>query len=59
MKNVKKAVSLLLVTAMQILMLAGCGQGSITTENTGSSAYRVCMITDAGDITDQSFNQTT
>lgn len=58
MKTIKKAVSLLLIFAMLVLTLAGCG-GNITTENTGSSDYRVCMITDAGDITDQSFNQTT
>jgi len=59
MKTCKKAVSILLIAAMMALMLVGCGGKSIATENTGSSEYRVCMITDAGDITDQSFNQTT
>ena len=59
MRTCKKAVSILLIVAMMALMLAGCGGNSIATENTGSSDYRVCMITDAGDITDQSFNQTT
>lgn len=44
---------------MMTFLLAGCGSNQVTTENTGSSDYRVCMITDAGDITDQSFNQTT
>ena len=59
MRNDKRFVSVLLVVAMMALMLAGCGKQSVTTENTGKSKYRVCMITDAGDITDQSFNQTT
>lgn len=59
MNKCKKAVSLLLVTAMLVLMLAGCGGKTSASEDTGSSEYKVCMITDAADITDQSFNQTT
>lgn len=59
MRKYKRFVSVLLVVAMTALMLAGCGKQSVTTKNTGKSKYRVCMITDAGDITDQSFNQTT
>lgn len=55
----KKAVSVLLIVATMVLMVSGCGGKTATTENKGSSKYRVCMITDAGDITDQSFNQTT
>lgn len=55
----KKAVSVLLIVATMALMVSGCGGKTATTENKGSSKYRVCMITDAGDITDQSFNQTT
>lgn len=47
----------LLLAAVLILPLMGCNGGE--TENRGSSKYRVCMITDAGDITDQSFNQMT
>ena len=39
-------------------MLSGCGK-SVVTENKGGSDYRICMITGSGDITDQSFNQTT
>ena len=60
MKLFKKGMSLLLifVLALAALSVTGCGS-SVETENTGSSVYRVCMITDAGDITDQSFNQTT
>ena len=59
MKKCKKVMSILLAAVMAVMVLAGCGGQNVTTENTGSSDYRVCMITDAGDITDQSFNQTT
>ena len=59
MKRLKKAVSLLLIVAMMIPVMTGCGKKSATTNKKGKSKYKVCMITDAGDITDQSFNQTT
>lgn len=59
MHKCKRAGALFLCVVMMALTLAGCGGGTAATENTGSSPYRVCMITDAGDITDQSFNQTT
>ena len=59
MTKVKKMLSILLVAGMIISLAAGCGNKTATTENKGSSKYRVCMVTDAGDITDQSFNQTT
>ncbi|MBQ7678418.1 MAG: BMP family ABC transporter substrate-binding protein [Butyrivibrio sp.] len=36
-------------------LLTACGN----VRKEGGSEYRVCMITDSGDITDQSFNQTT
>lgn len=59
MKIMKKAVALLLVVVMLVPVLSGCGKKT-TTKNKGSkSKYKVCMVTDAGDITDQSFNQTT
>ena len=35
------------------------GGKTSASEDTGSSEYKVCIITDAADITDQSFNQTT
>lgn len=71
----KKVMSLLLVATMAVSMLAGCGSKDESTdgnaaaegteatvneeaENTDSE-YSVAMITDYGDITDQSFNQTT
>lgn len=65
----KKLLSVLMVAAMAIGCLAGCGDktGDATgTEGAGTgtgaptdSDYAVAMITDYGDITDQSFNQTT
>lgn len=54
----KKLLSVLLVAGMAIGCLTGCGDA----EGSGASAdsdYAVAMITDYGDITDQSFNQTT
>lgn len=57
----KKTLSLFLTLIMVLSMLTGCvgntgsnGEGS---DNKGD--YKVAMITDYGDITDQSFNQTT
>ncbi len=63
----KKLIALLLALAMVSCLFAGCaagGEGSGTTEGnegtTGAnSEYKIAMITDYGDITDQSFNQTT
>ena len=59
MTKLKRVLSLIIVVSMTIMLAAGCGSRMARTENTGSSSYRVCMVTDAGDITDQSFNQTT
>lgn len=62
MNHYRKIVSLMLVLVMAASVLAGCGGKNAAAENTDdklNSEYRVCMITDAGDITDQSFNQTT
>lgn len=58
MKTMKKFAAWLLILSMA-LVLTGCGQGTSGTQSAGGSPYRVAMITDAGDITDQSFNQTT
>lgn len=57
----KKILSLLLAATLVMGCLVGCGGGG---NNGGSNAggdeeYKVAMITDYGDITDQSFNQTT
>ena len=64
----KKLLSILLVVAMLLTVLIGCGveQESNTDESTlgnfldkEESEYKIALITDYGDITDQSFNQTT
>lgn len=62
----KKFFALLLSLAM-VLTLVACGQKETTTpddtqtpdDTTPEVEYKVAMITDYGDITDQSFNQTT
>lgn len=57
MKRMKRLTALVLIVCMAIAA-AGCGP-SKSSQGSGNSKYRVAMITDSGDITDQSFNQTT
>ena len=52
----KKLISMLLALVM-VLGLTACG-GSENTPDAGTTEYKVAMITDYSDITDQSFNQT-
>ena len=66
----KKFLALILALVMSLSLVA-CGGSDdtaaeeettgddTTTEETGSADFSVAMITDYGDITDQSFNQTT
>ena len=58
----KKLIALLLALVM-VLSLAACGGKTEAPAADGGaaaeSAYKVAMVTDYGDITDQSFNQTT
>lgn len=54
----KKLISVVLTVVMIIGCMTGCG-GNNGGEVTDNSDPRVAMITDYGDITDQSFNQTT
>ena len=58
----KKLIALLLALVM-VLSLAACGGKAEAPAAEGGaaaeSAYKVAMVTDYGDITDQSFNQTT
>ena len=63
----KKIISLLLTAGLLIGCLAGCGSNDTgsndsadnSTSGAETSEYSVAMITEYGDITDQSFNQTT
>lgn len=57
MKRMKSLAALLLAVCL-MTSAAGCGSSGMK-KDTGNSEYRVAMITDSGDITDQSFNQTT
>ncbi|MBP5588294.1 MAG: BMP family ABC transporter substrate-binding protein [Treponema sp.] len=52
----KKIFSILMAVTLAALSFVSCGE-----KKTGSSksAMRIAMVTDSGDITDQSFNQTT
>ena len=58
----KKILALLLVLVMALSLVA-CGSGNEGGETkapeAGNTEYKVAMVTDYGDITDQSFNQTT
>ena len=54
----KKLLSLLLAATLVMGCLVGCG-GNGNQADGGKEEYAVAMITDYGDITDQSFNQTT
>ena len=57
MKKLKRLAAFLLAVCIAVSAL-GCGPSG-SQESTSDSDYRVAMITDSGDITDQSFNQTT
>ena len=57
----KRILALVLALCM-VFALCACGNGDKdpkTTDNGNETAMKVAMITDYGDITDQSFNQTT
>ena len=64
----KKLLSIILLITVVLTFLSGCGavEGSNVGENgqgnfldKEESEYKIALITDYGDITDQSFNQTT
>ena len=62
----KKLIALLLAVCMVACLFVGCGEEEPKTTETPSesngtdlSGWKIAMITDYGDITDQSFNQTT
>ena len=61
----KKMLALVLTAALAVTSLVGCGGAKAGSGDAAADAgaeagdYSVAMITDYGDITDQSFNQTT
>ena len=55
----KRYLSLLIAVVMILGLLTACGgNGGENTPDAGTTEYKVAMITDYSDITDQSFNQT-
>ena len=55
----KKILALLLVLAMALSLVACGGSEEAAAPAETATEYKVAMVTDHGDITDQSFNQTT
>ncbi|MCR5354482.1 MAG: BMP family ABC transporter substrate-binding protein [Lachnospiraceae bacterium] len=56
----KKLIAILMATAMVATIFAGCSKSDSDKASSGEDTeYSVAMITDSGDITDQSFNQST
>ena len=55
----KHVLSLVVIAALVMSVFAGCGSSSKKSEDSSKSDYKIAMITDSGDITDMSFNQTT
>ena len=55
----KRAAAFLLAGILSMSMLTGCGSGNDGQGDTANDVMKVAMITDSGDITDQSFNQMT
>ena len=54
-----KKFLVLLLAALMVFSFAACGGGGGGEEAAAADTMKVAMVTDYGDITDQSFNQTT
>ena len=55
----KKKFLVMLLAAVMVFTFAACGGGGGGEEAAADDTMKVAMVTDYGDITDQSFNQTT
>ena len=55
----KKKFLVMLLAAVMVFTFAACGGGGGGEEAADDDTMKVAMVTDYGDITDQSFNQTT
>ena len=55
----KKILALVLATTLVATCAVGCGKKDSKKESSDKADFTVAMVTDYGDITDQSFNQTT
>ncbi len=55
----KKKVISLVLSALMVTGLVGCGNNSGNSSNSGESTLKVGMVTDTGTIDDKSFNQGT
>ena len=54
-----KKFLVMLLAALMVFSFAACGGGGSDSGSSADDAMKVAMVTDYGDITDQSFNQTT
>ncbi|MDU3723435.1 MAG: BMP family ABC transporter substrate-binding protein, partial [Clostridium celatum] len=55
----KKKVITLVLSALMLTGLVGCGNNNNNSSNSGEATLKVGMITDSGTIDDKSFNQGT
>ncbi len=58
-EGIMKKFLVMLLAAVMVFSFAACGGGSSSEEAAADDTMKVAMVTDYGDITDQSFNQTT
>ena len=61
---IKKKIAVALLAGTMIASLAGCGgsgsgNGGAASSSSDGKTMQIAMVTDSGDVTDQSFNQTT